>query len=263
MSKAKLIKPFPWSEYSKKLISKIEQPRCAGIFTQQDASARQMRLVMGMEGQIEEGNQVCFYWLVDPSDGMVVDAKFQLFGQSALIGAAEAACELVIHKYYDQVKRIGADLIDKHLRDRSDLPAFPKETSAHLNLVIDAMERALVQCQDIPLPASYVSPVPEELGEGTIYPGWEELEIPQKLSVIEQVVKQEILPYIELDGGGVEVINLIEGKEVVISYQGNCTSCISSTGATLYSIQQILRSKVHPDLTVVPDFNSVPNQMPE
>ena len=69
------------------------------------------------------------YWLVDPDDGIIVDARFQAYGQSALIGAAEIACELSVGKNYDQARRIGAELIDKQVRDRPDEPAFPKETS--------------------------------------------------------------------------------------------------------------------------------------
>jgi NifU-like protein len=56
-----------------------------------------------------------------------------------------------------------------------------------------------------------------------------------------------------LDAGGVTVVNLINDKELLISYQGACTSCYSSIGATLSYIQQVIRAKIHPDITVVPD----------
>lgn len=72
--------------------------------------------------------------------------------------------------------------------------------------------------------------------------------------VIEEVMKEEIRPYIELDGGGVEVINLLNNREVIIAYEGSCTSCFSSTGATLSYIQQTLRAKVHPELIVIPNI---------
>jgi len=264
MTRETLIRPFPWTEYSKKLIQKIENPRSAGFFDQSDADKRKMRLIIAGEGEIPDGNAVVLYWLVDPEDGMIVDAKFQTFGQSALIGAAECVCELVIHKYYDQAGRIGADLIDKHVRDKPNEPAFPIETAAHLNLVVDAIEKAAAQCTDIPLPEAYVSPVP--MGIDTLeggYPGWADLSLTKKLAVIEQVISQEIRPYIELDGGGVEVINFLEDREVIISYQGSCTSCFSSTGATLSYIQQVLRARVSPDLVVVPDFGDSPSWTPQ
>jgi NifU-like protein len=250
-----LTKTFPWTLYSKKLATKIERLRNAGFFSQTGAQERNMRLVLGKEGSVEEGNAIFFFWLVDKDDGSIVDAKFQAYGQSALLGAADIACDLVIGKNYDQAKRISADLIDKQVRDRSDEPAFPKETAAHLNLVLGAIDNACDQCSDLPPPAKYAAPpAPLDIGEVLEggYPGWQELTLDQKISVIEEVMNQDIRPYIALDGGGVELINLVHEKEVVIAYHGSCTSCFSSVGATLSYIQQVIRAKVHPDLVVVP-----------
>lgn len=253
-----LTTPFPWSRYSKKLAAKIDNPRCAGLFTREEAEARDMRFVEATEGSVEDGNAVRLYWLVDKDDGIIVDAKFQVYGQSALIGAAEAACDLLVGKNYDQARRISADLIDKQLRDRSDTPAFPKETYPHLNLVLGAIDSAAEQCTDIPFADTYVAPpVPSDIGEVIPggYPGWLDLPLKKKIAVIEQVLDQDIRPYIALDAGGVSVLNLINDKELVIAYQGTCTSCYSSVGTTLSYIQQVLRAKVHPDITVVPDLS--------
>ncbi len=231
---------FPWSRYSKKLMAKIENPRCAGIFTQAEAEARDMRLAEGAAGDIALGNAVRLYWLVDRDDGLIVDAKFQVYGQSALIGAAEAVCELLVGKNYDQAKRISADLIDSQLRDRVGHSAFPNETYPHLNLVLEAIEIAAEQCTDLPLPNTYVAPpMPTELGEVLEggYPGWEEMDIEKKLAVIEDVLNRDIRPYIALDAGGVRVLNLLNNCEVIIAYEGSCTSCYSSVGATLSFIQ--------------------------
>ncbi len=258
MSLESLTAPFPWARYSKKLKMKIEQPRNGGCFTLEESEARGMRLACGREGRLQDGNCVELQWLVDKDDGIIVDAKFQAFGQSALIGAAEAACEILIGKNYDQAKRISADLIDRSLRDKPEQAAFPKETYPHLNLVLGAIENAAEQCLDIPFADSYVAP-PVPMGVGEVleggYPGFFELTLKKKLAVISQVLDQDVRPYIALDGGGIELLNLIEDKEVVIAYQGNCTSCYSSIGTTLSYIQQVLRAKVHPTLTVVPDMD--------
>lgn len=253
-----LITPFPWYRYSKKLVAKIENPRNAGLFTPEESEARCMKLAIGEEGRVEDGNCVKIYWLVDPDDGIIVDAKFQVYGQSALIGAAEAACEVIIGKNYDQAKRVSADLIDRQLRDRSDEPAFPRETFPHLNLMIGALENAAEQCEGIPVADTYVAPpVPSSIGEVVEggYPGWSELTLKKKIALIEQVLDSDVRPYIALDAGGVEVINLIEDKEVIIAYQGTCTSCYSAIGTTLSYIQQVLRAKVHPSLVVIPDID--------
>lgn len=261
MSLELLTTSFPWGRYSKKLAAKIDNPRHAGIFTKEDAESRHMRLAEGTDGRLEDGNIVRLYWLVDPDDAIIVDAKFQVLGQSALIGAAEAACELIVGKNYDQARRVSVELLDKQVRDRAEQPAFPKETHPHLNLVLGALDNAAEQCMDIPLPERYVAPpVPTEMGEVRPggFPGWKELPLKKKLAVIEDTLDNDIRPYIALDGGGIVVLNLIQDREVVISYQGNCTSCYSSIGTTLSYIQQVLKAKVHPDIIVVPDIQFPP-----
>lgn len=261
MSFEKIVEEFPWYRYSKKLQAKIERPRGAGFFTSSEASERGAKLAEAQEGSIAEGNCIKFYWLVDKEDGTILDARFQVYGQSALIGAAEAACEVLIGKNYDQASRLTTDIIDKQLRDKHDIPAFPRETFPHLNLVLEAIEAVARQCTDIPLPTAYIAPpVPAQFGEVVEggYPGWETLALKQKIAVIEKVLDDDVRPYIAMDAGGVEVLNLIDDKQVLISYQGSCTSCYSSVGTTLSYIQQTLRNKVHADLIVTPDidFNS-------
>ncbi|MEI8366066.1 MAG: iron-sulfur cluster assembly scaffold protein [Parachlamydiaceae bacterium] len=259
MGIATLVASFPWMRYSKKLTAKIENPRSVGWFTSEEAEARLMRLAQGKGGSVAAGNAVIIYWLVDKDDGIIVDAKFQVYGQSVLIGAAEATCELLIGKNYDQARRVTADLIDKQMRDRSDVPAFPKETYPHLNLVLEAIDEAAEQCTDIPFADTYIAPpVPADFGQVVPggYPGWMELPLKKKIAVIEQVMDQDLRPYIALDGGGVTVLNLLNDKELVISYQGSCTSCYSSIGTTLSYIQQVIRAKVHPNIVVVPDINT-------
>lgn len=257
MSFDEFVEEFPWYRYSKKLQERILKPRNGGMFTKEESEERGVRLAEAEEGSVVEGNAVKLFWLVDKEEGTILDAKFQVFGQTALIGAADAACEACIRKNYDQASRLTAELIDRELRDKQDQPAFPNETYPHLNLVLAAIAEAAKQCSDIPLPTNYIAP-PVPLQEGVIsgegYPGWEELPLKKKIAVIESVLDNDVRPYIALDAGGIEVINLLNDREVIISYQGTCTSCYSSVGTTLSYIQQTLRSKVHRDLVVTPDI---------
>lgn len=252
-----LVEPFTWYRYSKKLNLRLERPRCAGFFEEAASRERGMRLVVGMAGAVEDGNAVRVYWLVDRDDGVIVDARFTAFGQTALLAAADIACELCVGKNYDQAKRLTVELIDKQVRDRGDVAAFPRETVPHLHLALEAVGDAAGQCTDLPLASAYVAPpVPSELlklqGEG--YPGWMELTLQQKIAVIESVLDAEVRPYIALDAGGVQVLNLIDSRQLVIGYSGTCTSCYSAVGTTLSYIQQVMRARVHPELTVVPDL---------
>lgn len=238
---------------------RIERPLYAGSYSHSEAEQRGMKLVKGRSGSFSEGQFCCLYLLVDESDGVIADARFQMYGPSGLIGALDIACEVLIRKNYEQAKRVTADFLDQQMRDRKTSPAFPPETFAYLNLVVDAIEQAAAECIGIPLAESYVAPPMNEFdmkgSEQRIYPGWDELNVKQQIYVIEEVIASDIRPYIELDAGGIEVLNFLQNRELIIGYKGSCTSCHSATGATLSAIQQILRMKVHPEIVVTPDMS--------
>ena len=242
------------SYLGKKLHSLIENPKCVGSFTKEDAAARMIRLAVSRGGERKTGRCLAIYLLVDETDGVVADAKFLAFGPPALVGAAEAACEIVIRKNYDQVRRLTAEILDKQVRSKGEERAFPKEADWALNFVLDLLDKAAEQCMDIPIQDYVAPPMELDLGESREYPGWKDLSPEKKLIVIETVIAEDIRPYVELDAGGVQVVRIQNEKEVIIAYQGTCTTCHSATGSTLSAIQEILRAKVHPELTVTPDL---------
>jgi NifU-like protein len=252
----------PWTRFSRKLMDKIERSRFCGHFSPDEAKARGMRLAVGSFKQ--PGIALKLYWLIDELDGVIVDAKFHAIGPASLLGAAEAASEFFMRKNYDQVTRISADLLDKHLRDKKEEEAFPEEEYRSLNWVLEAAEAASLQCMDIPLSDSYV-PTPVQStweGESRPYPNWDGLTPKQQVAVIEEVIATDIRPYIELDAGGIEIVSLKEGRELIIAYKGACTTCYSSIGSTLQAIQQILSARVHPEIRVIPDSSFLAPQPP-
>src|SRR5438445_7960017 len=105
MSLKNLIKSFPWVRYSKKVQLRIDTPYCIGSFEPHDAEGRDLFFAKGSQGSIIDGNRIDFYWLLDKLDGVIIDARFQAFGNTALIGGGEVACELLIGKNYDQAQR--------------------------------------------------------------------------------------------------------------------------------------------------------------
>jgi NifU-like protein len=245
-----------WQRYSKKMMRAILTPLYAGYIEPTPLSDH--RVLTGKAGSLLEGQLVALYWKVDTSNGILVEARFQSFGHTALLAAAEACCELCVGKNYDQVGRIKSDLIDKHLRDRPDETSFPEGTHLYLDMVLDTMQEMVLQCIDIPLSPTYVTPLPQEAEQGEKgYPGWLELSLSQKLALIETVLDEEIRPYIELDAGGLQVEQLVNDREIIVSYTGACTSCPSSIGATLSSVQHIITTRIHPDLIVVPNLTKL------
>lgn len=248
------MKPHPWTDYSNLLKERILNPRNVGVFKENTGALQEMRVVTG-KGE-RDGNLVIFSIVVDETDGIIADAKFTSFGETSVIGAADAACEVLLRKNYDQARRLTADLIDRKLRDFTNIPAFPKSADADINLILSAIEEAAEKCMDIPLKdPSETPPVPEENTSEGGHPNWHLFSRDEKLDHIKEVIRDEIQPYIELDAGGIEVSAFNDEREVIIAYQGACTTCPSSTGATLDAIQQILRSRLSPSLEVKPDLS--------
>lgn len=245
-----------WDRFGKKLRERLDSPRYAGSFADTDAEGRGMRLVVGKIGLPHEAVRLALYWLVDESDGIIADAKFRALGPAGLIAACDAACEMSLRKSHDQASRFSADLLERHLRESKEEGAATAEWSSYFNLVIEAIDLALQQCVDIPFASVYEeTPIEEDFGEipGGL-PGWEEFSEEKKLTILDQVIDREIRPYIELDAGGVKVLGIRDNGEVRISYEGACTTCHASTGSTLSAIQKILRARVHPTLTVIPEL---------
>ena len=243
----------PYLRASKKLQSRMLAPQNIGFYTQEEAKERGMRLVICKKE--EEHFKVAFFCLVDEGDGVIAEARFQVKGSSFLVGIGDMACEAILRKNYDQVHRLRSELLDKPLQDKNGMSAIPDEAYPCVELVLKALQEIEPQCSDISLSPSYVTPNMDASLQGSLYPDWDSFALEQKLAAINQVIEEDILPYIELDAGGVKVLELKDGREVIIAYEGSCTSCYSATGATLNAIQQILRSKIHPDLTVTPDMS--------
>ena len=57
-----------------------------------------------------------------------------------------------------------------------------------------------------------------------------------------------------MDGGNIQVLEVVDGEKVMVQYQGACGSCGSSLGATLSFIESTLRKEVFPELQVVPNM---------
>ncbi|HAZ15470.1 MAG: hypothetical protein A2Y28_00765 [Chlamydiae bacterium GWC2_50_10] len=245
----------PWQRYSKKLRQRILSFQYGGSFSENEAKERKVRFAMGREGSANEGNLIVFTWLVDPEDGIILDAAFLALGDSALIGAADAACELLMRKSYEQALRLSAEHIDKLLRDDPLESAFPEEAFSYLNLVLFALEEAALMCSDIPVRA--VTPFSSEGVVPTPHPGWELLSLKERQELIEELLDAEIRPYIAMDEGGVKIQELTADGRLFIRYEGSCLSCFAATGSTLVAIQEILKIKLHPSLTVIPDASSL------
>ncbi|MBR8828441.1 MAG: Fe-S cluster assembly protein NifU [Gomphosphaeria aponina SAG 52.96 = DSM 107014] len=72
----------------------------------------------------------------------------------------------------------------------------------------------------------------------------------QKITLIQQVLEEEIKPLLISDGGDVELYD-VEGDRVQVKLKGACGSCESSTITLKHGIEARLRERVSPELVVL------------
>ncbi|MEQ1632618.1 MAG: NifU N-terminal domain-containing protein [Planctomycetota bacterium] len=72
---------------------------------------------------------------------------------------------------------------------------------------------------------------------------------PEVLSRINALLDDRVRPALAGDGGGLQVLGL-DGKNLVIRYQGACGSCPSSTSGTMMAIQNLLQTEIDDELVV-------------
>ncbi len=70
-----------------------------------------------------------------------------------------------------------------------------------------------------------------------------------RLDKINEILDEQIRPYLQNDGGDLHVVGL-EGNKLSVHYQGACGSCPSSLSGTLTGIENLVR-QIEPDMEVV------------
>ncbi len=71
----------------------------------------------------------------------------------------------------------------------------------------------------------------------------------QKITMIQQVLDEEVRPVLLADGGDVELYD-VDGDRVQVNLQGACGSCSSSTDTIKYAIEARLKERILPSLVV-------------
>lgn len=74
-------------------------------------------------------------------------------------------------------------------------------------------------------------------------------EAQHRLDKINELLDEQIRPYLQGDGGDLYVLGL-EGNTLTVHYQGACGSCPSSLSGTLAGIENLVKS-IEPDIEVI------------
>jgi NFU1 iron-sulfur cluster scaffold homolog, mitochondrial len=70
-----------------------------------------------------------------------------------------------------------------------------------------------------------------------------------RLQQINQLLDEQVRPYLLADGGGLKILGL-DGNRLKVHYQGACGTCPTATSGTLYAIESMVK-RIDPDIQVI------------
>ncbi|KAH3765082.1 scaffold protein NifU [Pelomyxa schiedti] len=132
-----------WSQYSDKVLRRMEAPAHRGAITEDHATAIGCHLVVASYGAEACGDKVVLYWAVDNKTNVIKDAKFQTFGCGTAIASSDAAAELCVGKTPEEALKITNLTVENYLRDSPDKPAIPPQKMHCSVMAHDVIKRAV------------------------------------------------------------------------------------------------------------------------
>lgn len=245
-------------KFSRKIESLSANPRHRGAFFTEDATAKDLALVTAKYKDIK------VYWLVDPQTDLIYDAKFFSYGGPVSMAMGEILCSLVRGMTLDTACDTSVEEIDNLLRDEAGVPAThqtPDVAFANLPMLLDTARETYPAAKALALASLHLRQQ-QAAGKGPHRSAYESLTEAdnawlakpkqQQLDEIELVLGSDIRPGLNMDGGDLQVLDLEDGRKLVVRYEGACGSCGSSVGATLAFIEDTLRRQLFGGMVVEP-----------
>jgi Fe-S cluster biogenesis protein NfuA len=112
----------------------------------------------------------------------------------------------------------------------------------------ELMRQLAVPIREAPAADEGSASIAEQVATGTNLENLSEADR-ARLDRINEVLDDQVRPYLQGDGGDLYVIGL-EGNRLTVHYQGACGSCPSSISGTLAGIEGLVR-QFEPDIEVV------------
>lgn len=243
-------------KYSIKFEEAASHPKNRGAYYPEDAGAKGMALVQAKFKDIK------LYWLVDIGEDRIYNAKFFAYGGKVSLAIGEALSSMVKGLTIPEACSLLGGDVERQLRDDPRVPSVSESKLPAFGAVeelLRTVEKEYPSAKALALASSAAKEkegertAPADSGLNIVEQAWLSLTPDEQIQQLEAVLDEKIRPALNSDGGNVSVKEIIDGRKVIIQYQGACGGCGSSIGATLSFIEQTLRRNVYEELVVVPD----------
>ncbi|MCE7121448.1 iron-sulfur cluster assembly scaffold protein [Campylobacter coli] len=149
MGKNSLIGGSIWDEYSQKVQDRMNNPQHMGEFSEEDAKARNAKLIVADFGAESCGDAVRLFWLVDEKTDKIIDAKFKSFGCGTAIASSDTMVDLCIGKTVDEAVKITNLDVEFTMRDNPETPAVPPQKMHCSVMAYDVIKQAAAHYKGI------------------------------------------------------------------------------------------------------------------
>ncbi|WP_215475127.1 iron-sulfur cluster assembly scaffold protein [Campylobacter coli] len=149
MGKNSLIGGSIWDEYSQKVQDRMNNPQHMGEFSEEDAKARNAKLIVADFGAESCGDAVRLFWLVDEKTDTIIDAKFKSFGCGTAIASSDTMVDLCIGKTVDEAVKITNLDVEFAMRDNPETPAVPPQKMHCSVMAYDVIKQAAAHYKGI------------------------------------------------------------------------------------------------------------------
>lgn len=149
MGKNSLIGGSIWDEYSQKVQDRMNNPQHMGEFSEEDAKARNAKLIVADFGAESCGDAVRLFWLVDEKTDKIIDAKFKSFGCGTAIASSDTMVDICIGKTVDEAVKITNLDVEFAMRDNPEIPAVPPQKMHCSVMAYDVIKQAAAHYKGI------------------------------------------------------------------------------------------------------------------
>ncbi|MDP8484290.1 iron-sulfur cluster assembly scaffold protein [Campylobacter jejuni] len=149
MGKNSLIGGSIWDEYSQKVQDRMNNPQHMGEFSEEDAKARNAKLIVADFGAESCGDAVRLFWLVNEKTDKIIDAKFKSFGCGTAIASSDTMVDLCIGKTVDEAVKITNLDVEFAMRDNPETPAVPPQKMHCSVMAYDVIKQAAAHYKGI------------------------------------------------------------------------------------------------------------------
>lgn len=239
---------------SEKLTQAARVPNYRGAIFQMEADEKGLALI---DCKIQS---LKVYVLVDPDSDQVLETRFFTYGGPILTALADVLCASLQGLKVSEFSTVTVEKLESSLRDDPATPALPPEAPelGYVRDLIALLETTYPSKRQLALAAreamsSTKLRAHSAEGRAEADSEWNALTAEERRKRIETALDTHVRQMLYTDGGGIEVLEIIDKTRVMVRYQGACAGCGSSGGATLYYIESQLREQVYYNLSVEPE----------